>query len=635
MAPTSQRPQSTGWLLANRSRWALAIALLCLAVYLVIALASSDLRRPFHWDELTTLRYYTWAGVEADGEPRNLSRLEDIRALERPSLRQGLIGLYCSIARWPEPGNHVVNSLLADISLAVFSPAEVAIRLPAVLGALVFGLALFWLWDRVLLWKRTSLLALILALSSPYLWHFSHTGRGYTWMLALQVLLLIVLLRFAGRPHSILFGSLAVLVSTLTFMNVLTTALYWLIPVYFAFFLITPDSHGRSNSLNEPDRSQFRRGLLIQLLCLGALGTVFIIDRLPYIYSTSTQAGLSFSSPSGMLELLAETLDFVFPTFGWKLLAAVGFVGLLFTPPNSARRTVAGVGLMAVGLAIADFLFAGRIPVPRVSGFLLPVVLLTASGLLERLLSSPRTRHSKQVAWSVAAAATVAIIATTPRSALEDSSLTEFMVGLSELPVRGDVSSWVVRQPHVPLSATLYYPEDWQPVEERSGAIGQSRILLVIRDDSRADGPIYVHGQHRTVETWQPHAWPSRELVSAGDRFRVLEIPGTASKLSDDVRPDRALVFWYPEFAAVAVSPNRVLDHLYGYAIRFLPLGRRYQAKLEVFGRLGVVVLPVDSQAEFDRVRLAVTDGLAKLGGQALVFIPASAAAGNTNGSDS
>ena len=37
-------------------------------------------------------------------------------------------------------------------------------RASGLVAGLVFGFALFWLWDRVLLWKRTSLLAMMLAL---------------------------------------------------------------------------------------------------------------------------------------------------------------------------------------------------------------------------------------------------------------------------------------------------------------------------------------------------------------------------------------------------------------------------------------------------------------------------------------
>lgn len=623
MASTPVRPRSTDdRLSAGRDQWSLTLALVILCVFLVTTLTRPDLQRPFEWDELSTLRYFTWAGVQGDGEPRDLSRLEDIRALERPALREMLIGLYCSVGRWPEPGNHVVNSLLADLALVVFSPPELAIRMPAVLGALVFGFLLFWLWDRVLLWKRTSLLALMLALSSPFVWSFSRMGRGYTWMLALQVLLLILLLRFAERPRSIWLGSLAVLVSTLSFMNVLTTALYWLMPVYLGFLLVTPDSRGHSGSLHEPYRSRFRRGLVIQLLCLGALGTLFVLDRLPYIYSTSIQAGNAFGSLSGMTGLLGNIFHSLFPTPAWKLVAAVGLAGFLLTPRHSAQRTLAWVGLMAVGLQVTDFLIAGRVPVSRVCALVLPMILLSISGLLERLLRALGPGRARQSVWGLALLATLALVGLTPHTSLEDATATRFMQRLDELPERQDVATVVLRERHVPMPVTLYYPDDWQPVEETVAATGPTRLLLVLRDDGSSAEAVALSGRDFERQLWQPDEWPAHEIAAVGERFRALEILGTTSKLSSTLHPDRALVLWYPAYPSVTVSPRRVLDHLAAHEIRFLPIGIRYQAKLEVFGRLGVVALPADSPAEFDRVRRAVENGLVELGGDAVMFIP-------------
>jgi hypothetical protein len=113
-------------------------------------LQSPDLRRPFEVDELLTIRYYTWAGVGPSGELRRLEHIFDFYSLPTPTAGQLAMGLHCSAGRWPEPNNHIVNSLLVDAALALGPRDERSARAPALLGGLVFAGALYYLCGQVL-----------------------------------------------------------------------------------------------------------------------------------------------------------------------------------------------------------------------------------------------------------------------------------------------------------------------------------------------------------------------------------------------------------------------------------------------------------------------------------------------------
>jgi len=604
---------------------------LLLALFVGLQLTRDGLHRPYEWDELITLRFFTWAGIEADGERNPLDRLEDIEGLDRPGLRHLAIGLYCALGRWPGPQNHIVNSLLSNFALALLRPSEASLRMASLAGALVFGVALFWLVYETLRWRAAAPIVLFLALWSPFVWRHSVTARGYTWMLALQILLLILLLRVSRQPSSILWASLAALLAILNFMNMVTMALYWVIPVYLVLWALGPDSEGKAGELRGADRVAWRRNLWVQVLIVGGVGLMFLIDRLPYAYSASGPAELRTGWGGGQdVTQLAQAIGHgLFPGVGWKLLAIVGVLGLIMVPRRSAQRTISVVGLMAMGVAFVHVFSAGRTPPARTLSWLIPVVLLGAAGVMEQLLERARTPQHRSMVWAAAGMASVLVVTTAPSRSLDRAGFVDFLGELKTLSSSADQDTVVLRDKRVGIIAPLYYPSEWYEAEKGPPNTGPTRLLVLVAKTYRFDWRLATRSQSPGATGWQPLEWPEVRLREISEKFRIMEISGQISQFPGDARPPRALVLWYPAFESVAVRPDRVQRFVDRYPLRYIPLQAPFQAKLEIFVKLTCLVFPVESDAEREEVDRVVTAAIEEFGGSAFLFTPEEMSSGS------
>lgn len=599
------------------------IAALILVSFLGLRATHRDFDRPFEWDELTTLRYFTWVGVEAEGEPRPLDRLEDIHAVGRPGARELAIGLYCSLGRWPEPGNHVVHSLVSNFTTGLLTPSEASLRWSALVGTAAFGWVLFWLFSVSLQWRVAAHGTLILALWCPFVWRYSATARGYTWLFALQILLLVLLLRLPRRLASIAATGMAVLVAVLCFVNHLTMAAYWVFPVYLAFWLLTPDERGRSGELTGRERFLFRRNLVMQMLAVGAVAFMFVIDRLPYIFASAGGAAIDRGSDvlnlSGIADGLGATL---FPGAVWKVLAVVGLLGLVLAPRRSARRTILTVAAIGSAVAVVHLAVSGRTPPARALSWVIPVVLVGLTGLVDGLslkLPSRQARVWASVAWVAVcgALAWVGFKGLPSRSALED--LVESIV---EQDLDGDPGTLVLLDKRVGPVVPLYFPRGWKGVEQPPQE-GDSRLLTIVRDTGSYGRLLATRDQDHVVAPWEPLSWPeAEELETGGVEYRLVEIPGRVVRFQAEEGLARALVFWYLPIESVAVRPQKVLEHLEDFSLRYMTVKVPFPAKLEVFFRLGCLVFPADSPGELAEIERAVATGLDRYGGEVRVFTP-------------
>ena len=103
-----------------------------------------------------------------------------------------------SLVNYSAPNNHLLNTLLAHLSMSLFSNASWAIRLPAVLAGILTIPASFAVGRALDSWEA-GLLAAALTASSVRLVGFSAQTRGY----ALQgVLLLAMVLVAAGTRRA-------------------------------------------------------------------------------------------------------------------------------------------------------------------------------------------------------------------------------------------------------------------------------------------------------------------------------------------------------------------------------------------------------------------------------------------------
>ncbi len=367
---------------------------------LVVVLASAayragqaDLGRPLNEDELITLRYYTWAGVRPDGEPRELRRREDVERLGRPGLRDLVLGAYCSFGRWAEPNNHVVNSGLINLTLPLCHPREAAVRLPALLGAVVFAALAAGLCYWVFPARSAVPLVAACAFWHPYVLRYSQEARGYSWMLALQLLLLACFVRLLRSPASLAWGLLTAAVAVLSFMNVLTASLYWVLPAYVVMFAVALSPWAR-------EARALRINLVAQLAGVGAVGLVFLLDRLPFVFSSAQQYGLPFQGAGEYAARLGEAADYLFPSAGWKLFAAAGVVGLLLSYRHAWGRLLLAVFGVSLLVSLAHVAVAHRFPYPRVCGHVLPPILIGFGCLVQRACELFAARWQAALTWA-------------------------------------------------------------------------------------------------------------------------------------------------------------------------------------------------------------------------------------------
>ena len=597
-------------------------AVVVIGLYVGVRASHRDLDRTFEWDELTTLRYFTWAGVEPTGEPRPLAHIDEIRGLDRPGPREFGIGLYCSLGRWPEPGNHVVHSVLSNLTLGLFGPSEASLRSAALGGAFAFGLSLAWLLIETFRWRFAAPLALILALWNPFVWRYSVTARGYTWLFALQVLLLVWLLRLPRRPAAILATTMAVATAVLCFMNHITMAAYWVLPVYAAFWVLAPDSSGRSGALTAAERSAWRRNLLIQVLIIAALAGLFIVDRLPYIYASSGGAEIDRGGGVRSLPGIAQGIGSnLFPGVMWKVVAICGLLGLLLAPRHSARRTILAIAVIGGAVGVAHYVLSGRTPPARILAWMIPVVLIGVAGLVDglvRWLPSPRIRI-----WaSLASVAVGVVIAGIGFKGLSSSTAVAGLVRTLGEQVQAENGRTVVLfDKRVGPMVPLYLPQSWDGIE-RPPAEGAARLLIALRETPWYGRKLATRNQSHVVDPWEPLGWPEVEELEISGDYHLFESGGRVTTFPDEAQHPRGLVFWYPAVDSVAVRPQGVLQHLEDFSLRYMVVKVPFWAKMEVFFRLGCLVFPADSPGELAEIEKAVTAGLERFGGEVRMFVP-------------
>src|SRR5262249_3584198 len=108
-------------------------------------IAGPQMREPLLWDEILSLENYSWVTFQSNGLPKHADRVEELLHVQRPNLLQLVAGLYRAVSVWREPNDHVVYSVLVNLSTALSPGSEIAVRFPAWVGALVFAAALAWL----------------------------------------------------------------------------------------------------------------------------------------------------------------------------------------------------------------------------------------------------------------------------------------------------------------------------------------------------------------------------------------------------------------------------------------------------------------------------------------------------------
>jgi hypothetical protein len=604
-----------------------AAVVVLLVVFAWLWLRSPDMRRPFELDEMITVQYYTWTGIDADGEARTFRHIDEYYETPRPGPFHLLMGTYCAMGRWPEPNNHILNSLLINFSTAAGPRDEFTARLPALLGGLAFAGLAYVYCGPVLGWRFAAPLAFLWAWFVPYTIHYSQTARGYSWMVALLPLLLVCAAWLARRPASVGRGVACAAVAVVTLLNVVSMAVDWLLPVYAALLLVKPsEAAPRDDPEGESDAAAvraWRMNLLVQVLAVGGVGFMFFMSHLPNVFSSARQYGLPFSSSEEFFAVLGGIIHGLFPTAGWKLFAAAGAVGLLLLLASPRHRFLAILVGLVFAVNFAHFLAARRFPFERTTAHFLFVVMLGAAYLVEAVVRSAASPAGRAALAAGAAALTALLVYPSFELRLEDEAVPKRQIlAQAAVPAAG-------RQTYLPFGwgvdylLSLYGPRELNctPVAVAGSDL---QVCLFPELDPRHGWNTVVNAGRDGAAVWNTRyfAVPQPPLPEA-QPYTLVRIVGKTHEFTDRTpAPDKALVFWYPDLAQMGISAKPQFDHVNGFNVKYIPRHQRLQAKLDVYSILQCFILIAETPAEYDKVAGLVREGIRRFGGRAVVLIP-------------
>lgn len=581
------------------------------AVLVVVAIGvlrytSGYFERHIEIDEFFTLQDYTWAGVLSDGSRNELRRYGDIEELGFPSIRQMGMGVYCSIGRWHEPNNHVGHTFLVNVCLALFDDPVVATRVPALVAAVLFAMCMIWLCNRCG-WPHAAPLAGVLALVHPYVYRYSQESRGYALVMLLATLMLVLWTYFKNRSHSARWSIALILVSIVLFQTVVSMSIDWVLPIYATVFLLPNLAlYGVCRS----DPRKIRKAVGLQLFAIVSFGLFVVADRLPYLYSSAIQYGIPTPSLESFLSQAWKSLDFLFYDTPQLVFAGLGFAGCILCLSQGPTRGRATMALCCAALtaSMVHFIAAQRWPYTRVLGYCLIPCCLGYACLLETLIGRFYAfRHSLIVGTF---ACTMLLFPWPLPLQTPQPNGFETMaeaVGESRFPNRRTYYALGTGL----ITEHLLFPADWSQIGADAPAEAGADCVLHFVSFKNSRFPF-----DRNLEAW-PEAVVEHEL-----RYRSLRLLGrleTLERLSDQ---DQAILIYYPDPQQVAVAWNKFKEFFESNAENPFFITRRYQVKLDVYGRLDCVLVSGSSSEQVQRLRESLQTAENRFGGSSVALIP-------------
>jgi hypothetical protein len=338
----------------------------------------SDLRRGWHWRLRLSLDGWVLGGLLVLATAVRLvfisqpMRYDEALTFNEFASRP----LYYGLSFYPEPNNHLLNTLLMHVAYVGLGNQPWVLRLPALVAGVLLVLATYAL-GRVLYDRAVGLGATALVAASSYLVEYSTNARGYT-LAALCFVVVLCLLIVAVRRDSLSALLLAAVVGAFGFYAV-PTMLYGL--ALGAAWLAIALARASTQRLTPATA-------VVGALLVG-LGVSLLY--LPVVLISGPEALLvnRFVVPLGATELL-DQLPVSLARTGqlWNrdlplvaaLLLAAGCVVASVLDARRGQVPLAGLALAVCGVLV----LAQRVaPFERVWMFLLPLYLVVAcAGLL-------------------------------------------------------------------------------------------------------------------------------------------------------------------------------------------------------------------------------------------------------------
>jgi hypothetical protein len=613
-ASTRKPTSRTGPSDTRRTLLVLLITLLVLIPCAVWRAMGDDFVRPALLDEFITLQNYTWAGVHEDGTRRVLRPWERAEALDAVTPQRFMVGVYAAMGRWPEPNNHIPHSLFVNGSLLTGGSTLFALRVPALIAAGLFGLALAHLCC-LLRWHVAAPLVALLAFWQPYVVEFSQQSRGYALMLLLAACTVALLIRLARSPRSIFWATLLTLAAFLSFQNIISMSADWVMPVYLVG-LILPGLFVARDAPVE-DRHALRKSLFIQSLVIVFVGLVFLADRLPYVYSAARQYGVPVNSWAQFTAWAGDLIQLMAPTLAAKIALGLGVVGAIVGLFDRDARMALAPALAAVAFTGLHYIAGGKAGYPRNAGYLLIPLLLGYGFVLHRLvLATPgRWRVLAAILLTACTAGLAAPAAWQRITDLDHKRMVEFV---GRLPADPRTTVFPLLGPSVSRTLVPHFPAHWQPLTTLPHHdVDQAQLTLC----QRTHLPFTIDSPQPGSASWHPTDWPGATRAPAAETYEMIELP-CRLRVSDGMigQPGPSIALWYPPFDLVAVGDEAALGPVAETGLPFHALYIRYQAKLEVFSRPACIVIPLPAGAsdQVDQLRQVI----ARLGGQVALLLP-------------
>lgn len=126
------------------------------------------------------------------------------------------------------PNNHILNTLLSKYSIALFGPEQWAVRLPNLLGFMIYGFGVYKLLDFVLTKSSKFFIPFaIMLIANPYMTDFFALSRGYGLSIALSLFsITYLIIGIKKESHKILW--LSWLFAMLSSYANFTLLVFWL-----------------------------------------------------------------------------------------------------------------------------------------------------------------------------------------------------------------------------------------------------------------------------------------------------------------------------------------------------------------------------------------------------------------------
>jgi hypothetical protein len=532
------------------------------------------------------------------------------------------MGIYRSLGVWTEPNNHVLHSFLVNFAIAPGKPDERTVRIPALSGAVLASILAFWVCRRAFGWTLAAPLAAVLIFCIPYMVQYSQEARGYSWMIALVFLQLGLMYRLAHQPESILWGTACAVTAILAFTNVVNLALDWLFPLYLAFLIAPPTPAGAQPFSSEKKRL-WRRNLLTQLLAIGGVGTVFLIDRFPAVYSSMHQYGIPFTGFTDYLDLLFHTVNSLFPGLIWQTVAVLGLAGMMMMLFVRTYRPLSTVVMLTLATNLIHFWITKKIPYERTCGYLVPLTVIGSCYLAEAVLSRIQSTVWRNVVYVALSASTVGLaVLSLNCSASYDVRMAVIPQLISEHEGLAQTPSYAILPPGADTLRSIL-PKAWIDPGDPLPDNGEVNLVCFLTGQEGRALMMEEGISQRTL--WRHLDYLPQHQTRSASNCRLVWQRMSVIPLRFEMAAPKSLpclIVWWPSPDRLGLDGRVVREHLARFEVPYLQHTARVPAKLSFFGRLSALEFLPQSTNEAEKTMAMVKEGMKRFGGSAWLIRP-------------